>query len=376
MPAEARRHEVAVVGAGQAGLAIGYFLRQQERDFVILERAEHVAQQWRGRWDSLKLFTSRRYDSLPGRAFPGAPDGYPSRDEVATYLDAYAQTFDLPVRLETDVQALRRDGDGFVLQTSSGDVLAGQVVVATGPFQEPRVPAFASSLSDDVVQFHSTRYRNPADLPSGRTLVVGGGNTGYQIAEELAADREVHLAVGTRQAPLPQRLLGRDLFWWLTKTGLINKSVDTKVGKRASGRDDTLVGSSPRKAKRQGITMRPRATGASGRTVTFSDGSDLQVEGVVWATGFTSDYSWIDAPITDKGGRVSHRRGQTDIPGLYMLGMPWQYTRGSALLGWVKDDAQFVAQRIAECAASAPRPSTTNGTTAAATQVVTTRQGD
>ena len=359
MPAEARRHEVAVVGAGQAGLAIGYFLRQQERDFVILERAEHVAQQWRGRWDSLKLFTSRRYDSLPGRAFPGAPDGYPSRDEVATYLDAYAQTFDLPVRLETDVRALRRDGDGFVLQTSSGDVLAGQVVVATGPFQEPRVPAFASSLSDDVVQFHSTRYRNPADLPSGRTLVVGGGNTGYQIAEELAgAGREVHLAIGGTQKPMPTHLLGLDTFSILDRLGAMRKTADSWIGRR------------------QGITMRPRATGASGRTVTFSDGSDLQVEGVVWATGFTSDYSWIDAPITDKGGRVSHRRGQTDIPGLYMLGMPWQYTRGSALLGWVKDDAQFVAQRIAEYAASAPRPSTTNGTTAAATQVVTTRQGD
>jgi putative flavoprotein involved in K+ transport len=375
MPNGTHRYEVAVVGAGQAGLAMGYFLRQQGREFVILERTDHVAPQWRERWDSLKLFTSRRYDSLPGLPFPGAPDGYPSRDEVIAYLEGYVQAFDLPVTFETEVQALRQDGDGFALKTSSGVVFADQVVVATGPFQEPRVPVFAGALSDDVVQFHSTRYRSPADLPAGRTLVVGGGNTGYQIAEELASSREVHLAVGGRQMPLPQRLLGRDLFWWLTKAGLINKTVETKIGQRLSERD-ALVGSNPRKAQRQGITMRPRVTGASGRGVTFADGSDIEVDGVVWATGFTSDYSWIDPPITGNGGRVLHRRGVTDIPGLYMLGMLWQYTRGSALLGWVKDDAQFIAQHIAERAGSARPDSTSMGTSAAAMGPVTTRQGD
>jgi putative flavoprotein involved in K+ transport len=375
MSRDSHHHEVAIIGAGQAGLALGYFLRQQGRDFVILERADHIAPVWRGRWDSLKLFTSRRYDSLPGLQFPGEPDGYPSRDEVVAYLDSYAQTFDLPVRLSSDVGALRREGTVFALQTGGGDVLVDQVVIATGPFQQSRVPAFAEALSDDVVQCHSTRYRSPSDLPAGRTLVVGGGNTGYQIAEELAGTREVHLAVGGRQLPLPQRFLGRDLFWWLTKTGLINKTVETKLGQRARGRD-TLVGSSPRKAKRQGITMRPRVTGASERTVTFSDGSDIDVDGVVWATGFVSDYSWLHIPITDGDERVIHRRGVTDVPGLYMLGLQWQYTRGSALLGWVKDDAQFIAQRIAERADSARRDSTTNGTGAAVTPPVTTRQGD
>jgi putative flavoprotein involved in K+ transport len=375
MPDGTHRYEVAVVGAGQAGLAMGYFVRQQGREFVILERADHVAPQWRERWDSLKLFTSRRYDSLPGVQFPGEPDGYPTRDEVIAYLEGYVQAFDLPTRFETEVQALRRDGDGFELHTSSGVVLADQVVIATGPFQQPRVPEFAASLSDDVVQLHSTGYRSPTDLPAGRTLVVGGGNTGYQIAEELAATREVHLAVGGRQMPLPQRLLGRDLFWWLTKAGLINKTVDTKLGQRARGRD-TLVGSSPRKAKRLGITMRPRVTGASDRTVTCSDASNLEVDGVVWATGFASDYSWLDVPITDGDERVVHRRGVTQVPGLYMLGLQWQYTRGSALLGWVKDDAQFIAQRIAEGADSARRASPTNGTSAAATPPVATRQGD
>jgi putative flavoprotein involved in K+ transport len=375
MPHGTNRYEVAVVGAGQAGLAMGYFLRQQGREFVILERADHVAPQWRGRWDSLKLFTPRRYDSLPGLQFPGEPDGYPGRDEVAAYLDAYAQAFDLSIRFSSDVRALRRDGDVFALETGGGDVFADQVVIATGPFQQPRVPAFAESLSDDVVQFHSTRYRSPSDLPAGRTLVVGGGNTGYQIAEELTRSREVHLAVGNRQVPLPQRFLGRDLFWWLTKTGLIHKTVETKFGKRAKERD-TLVGSNPRKARRQGITLHPRVTGTSGRAVMFSDGSDIEVDGVIWATGFASDYSWIDLPATDDGGRLIHRRGVTDVPGLYMLGLQWQYTRGSALLGWVKDDAQFIALRIAEQADSAGHQGTTNGTSPAVTQPLTAGQGD
>jgi putative flavoprotein involved in K+ transport len=375
MPNGTNRYEVAVVGAGQAGLAMGYFLRGQGRAFVILESADHVAPQWRGRWDSLKLFTPRRYDSLPGLQFPGEPDGYPGRDEVVAYLDSYAQVFDLPIRLSSEVRALRREGDVFAIQTGSGDVFADQVVIATGPFQQPRVPAFAGALSDDVVQFHSTGYRSPSDLPAGRTLVVGGGNTGYQIAEELTCSREVHLAVGGRQVPLPQRFLGRDLFWWLTKTGLIDKTVETKVGMRAKERD-TLVGSNPWKAKRQGITLRPRVTGASGRAVLFSDGSDIEVDGVIWATGFASDYAWIEPPIIDGGGNVIHRRGVTDVPGLYMLGLQWQYTRGSALLGWVKDDAQFIAQRIAEQAGSASRGSTTNGIGPAATSQVTAGEGD
>src|SRR4029078_10201381 len=150
--------------------------------------------------------------------------------------------------------------------------------------------------------------------------------------------------------------------WWLTKTGFIDKTVETRIGQRAKARPDTLVGSSPRKAKRQGITLRPRVTGASGRAVTFSDGSDIEVDGVVWATGFASDYSWISLPVADDSGCVVHRRGMTDVSGLYMLGMPWQYTRGSALLGWVKDDAQFIAARIATLA----RTATTSGAAALA----------
>ena len=347
-------YEVAVIGAGQAGLTMGYELAQQSRRFVILEAADSVGPAWRTRWDSLTLFTPRRYDSLPGLEFPGDRDGYPGRDEVIAYLESYAETHDLPVQLGIEVRSVRSANGRFGLELANEMVEADQVVVATGPFQVPRVPALAADLDTAVFQTHSVGYRNPGELPDGPVLVVGGGNTGFQIAEELAAERETHLSVGSRQMPLPQRIGGRDLFWWLGKLGILEKSVDTKLGRRLSTRD-TLIGSSPRTAKRAGVTMHGRAVGASGRTVVFEHGSTLDVAAAIWATGYRFDHSWIDLPIMDDGGKLVHRRGVTDVPGLYFLGLPWQHTRGSALVGWVEDDAEFIAERIAERApASSP----------------------
>jgi putative flavoprotein involved in K+ transport len=177
-------------------------------------------------------------------------------------------------------------------------------------------------------------------------LVVGGGNTGFQIAEELAASHEVHLSIGTRQMPLPQRILGRDLFWYLEATGLIRKTVTSRIGRRMAGRD-TLIGSTRRALRRRhGVHLHPRTVDADGSTMTFADGTTLDVRSVVWATGFRVDHSWIEAPVFDADGRLVHQRGVTASPGLYFLGLTWQHTRGSALLGWVKDDAEYIAQKI------------------------------
>ena len=352
MTTAVQHRDVVVVGGGQAGLAIGYFLALQGRRLAILEAASKPAAAWRGRWDSIRLFTPVRYDCLPGLAFPGDPDSYPGRDDVVAYLTEYAQRFELPVEFNSRVQAVRaRKDGGFLVELAERTYEADQVVVATGPFQLPSTPAMAADLADDVVQIHSSDYRSPADLPAGTVLVVGGGNTGYQIAAELAQSREVHLAVGARQTPLPQRILGRDLFRYLEATGLMRKTVTSRIGQRIKDRE-TLIGSSPRAARKQGIRMCPRATAANGTTVTFADGSRLAVDAVVWATGYRLDHSFVKLPISDEQGRLRHRRGVTEIPGLYFLGLPWQHTRGSALLGWVKDDAQFIAQRIADAARS------------------------
>ena len=268
--------DVAVVGGGQAGLAIGYWLAKQGRRFVILEAGDSVATAWRKRWDSLVLFTSRRYDALPGVAFPGDPDGYPTRDEVIAYLERYESEFNLPVQTNSRVRSLTVQDGRFLLDLGERRIQAKQVVVATGPFQAARTPAWAGSLAPDVFQIHSSDYRRPSEIPAGTVLVVGGGNTGYQIAKELTVTHEVHLAVGSRQTPLPQRLLGRDLFWWLDKLGLLEKSVDSRIGRRARDRgDDTLIGSNPRQARRRGVQLRPRAVKAEGGTITFEDGSTL-----------------------------------------------------------------------------------------------------
>lgn len=339
-------HDVVVIGGGQAGLAAGHHLARQGRDFTILDAADRPAAAWRERWDSLRLFTPVRHDSLPGEPFPGDPDHYPTRDEVVAYLTGYAR--DLPVELGRRATSLRRVEDGYVIECGSTTYEAAQVIVATGPFQTPRVPALAAGLDPSVVQLHSSRYRNPASVAGdGRVLVVGGGNTGFQIAEELAATREVHLAVGSRQAPVPQRPFGRDLFSYLTALGLMETTVDSRLGQRLRGRE-ALVGSSPRRARGLGVTMHGRAVAAAGSRVELAGGGELEVGAVVWATGFGTDHSWIDVPVFDAGGFPVHRRGVTAAPGLCFVGLPWMHTRGSALLGWVRHDARHVVDALAE----------------------------
>jgi len=359
MTRSTEHRDAIVVGGGQAGLAVGYHLAEQGRDFSILEAAAQPAAAWRDRWDSLRLFTPVRYDSLPGKPFPGDPDSYPGRDDVVAYLTDYARDFDLPVELNSPVRSVKANEDGYLVELDDRAYEADQVVIATGPFRVPRVPAVASQLHDAVVHFHSSGYRTPSALPPGPVLVVGGGNTGFQIAQELSATHEVHLSIGTRQTALPQRLFGRDLFTFLEKTGLMAQTVGSRLGQRLKDRD-TLIGSRPRSLRRKhGVTLRPRTTAAAGDSVSFEDGTTLGVSSVIWATGFELGHSFVHAPVFDEQGQVIHRRGVTESPGLYFLGLPWLHTRGSALLGWVKDDAEHLAEQIRAFPASAttqPQP--------------------
>ena len=339
--------DTVIVGGGQAALALGYFLKEQGRDFLILEAASEPAAAWRSRWDSLTLFTPARYDSLPGQDFPGDPDRYPTRDEVVEYLTGYAERFALPVELGTRVNRVAPSDGGWTVETAARQIEARNVVIATGPFQTPRIPvALAERLSLQVQQLHSSEYRSPSQIAGRRVLVVGGGNTGYQIAEELSATREVHLAIGTRQMPLPRRIVGRDLFTIFDRVGAMRKTADTRLGRRLKGRD-TLVGYGPKAARRMGIALHGRATDADVGGVYFADGSYVSPDAIVWATGFARDHRIVDAPVLDAAGAPIHRRGVTSAAGLYFLGLPWLHTRGSALLGWVRHDAEYLAAQIA-----------------------------
>jgi putative flavoprotein involved in K+ transport len=346
-PAGDQPLDVVVVGGSQAGLAMAWHLARKGLRFVVLEATPELGHTWRSRWDSLKLFTPAQYDALPGMAFPAPADTYPTKDPVADYLQTYVAAFDLPVRLDAKVTELRRLEDGsFAVYTGDATYRARQVVVATGPFQVPFVPPQAAKLDASVTQVHSADYRNPQALPDGPVLVVGGGNSGFQIAEELAATRSVDLSIATTYPMLPQRLGGRDLFWWLTRLGLLRVTVTSRPGRRMSRRD-FVIGTNRRQVERAGVRFRPRLVDAEGRTVRFADHSLLEDVGVVvWATGYRSDYAWIQVPGVVREGHVVHRRGVTEVPGLYFLGLSWQHTRGSALLGFVSDDAAFLAEQI------------------------------
>jgi putative flavoprotein involved in K+ transport len=288
-------------------------------------------------------------------AFPAPADTYPTKDPVADYLQAYAVAFDLPVRVNARVTDLRRVGDDFEVRTADTTYRARLVVVATGPFQVPFVPPPAATLDPSVTQVHSADYRNPQALPEGPVLVVGGGNSGFQIAEELAATRQVDLSIAAKYPMLPQRLGGRDLFWWLTRLGVMRVTAGSRLGRRVQARGEFVIGTNRRRVERAGVRFRPRLVDAEGRTVRFADHSLLEDVGVVvWATGYRPDYAWIQVPGVVREGQVVHRRGVTEVPGLYFLGLSWQHTRGSALLGFVNDDAAYLAERIATGVAKEP----------------------
>ena len=343
------QHDVIVIGGGQAGLAMGHCLADRGQDFVILDAAARVGDAWRSRWRSLTLFTPARYDSLPGLPFPAEPDHFPGRAEVADYLERYARTFQLPVHNGSVVHAVRAlpGGGGFEVETAQAHHHARQVVIATGPFQKPKVPVMAAGLSGAVVQLHSSAYQGPAQLPPGDVLVVGAGNSGVQIAAELAVARSTWLAIGTKLPRLPERLLGRSIFWWLERLGGMDITARSRVGRRMSTRD-ALIGQSPRQlARASGVGLLGRVASAAGNRIGTADGGSVEIAGLVWATGFEFDFSFIRAPVLDERGRPVHERGVTAVPGLYFLGLPWQHTRGSALLGWVGRDAAWLAERIA-----------------------------
>jgi putative flavoprotein involved in K+ transport len=350
----AERADVLVVGGGQAGLAASWYLARAGVQHLVLDAERRVGDAWRRRWDSLELFSAAAYSALPGLRFPGDPAHFPGKDEVADYLEAYARAFQLPVTLDTRVRSLDRAADGYRLDTTRGTYQAGQVIVATGAYQRPVVPELAAALREEVVQLHSAAYRNPAQLPAGQVLVVGSANSGVGIAEDLAASHQVHLSRGQRLPWLPRRLLGRSLHWWGNHLGLLTAPLEGSWRGRTQ-RGDLLIGTSLGQLARRGVRLAGRTVDAQGHTVRLADGETLTPQAVVWATGYRPDYSWVGVPVLDERGVPVHRRGVTQAPGLYFLGMHNQYSRGSSLIGFVRHDAWFIVERACQRLAATPR---------------------
>jgi putative flavoprotein involved in K+ transport len=352
------RYDTLVIGGGQAGLAVGQQLAARDADFIILDAERSVGDVWRRRWDSLRLFTPAEYSGLPGMPFPAPTAHLPDKDEVADYLERYAERFDLPVRVDTRADSLGWDGQRYVVRAADTRFEADNVVVATGPFQRPRMPAVAAQLTPEISQIHSSDYRSPFDLPDGPALVVGAGNSGAQIALELARFRTVWLA-GPDTGHLPRRLLGRDLFDWIWPL-MTRATADTRFGQRLRARaargGDALIGIPERTLADGGIVRVGRLTEVRGGLPVCPSargrdrdgrGDVLQPRVVIWCTGFAPDYAWIDLPVFDERGVPRHRRGVvTEAPGLFFVGLRFQHRMTSSLLGGVGADAAFIAEQV------------------------------
>ena len=341
--------DVLVVGAGQAGLGAAYWLTRRPGLRVLVVDRAPVGQSWRDRWDSLVLFTPRRFSSLPGLDFPAGPTRCPTKTEMAEYLCRFVEHHDLPVRTGVEVRRLTRAGGSFVVETATGEVLASQVVLATGPFHRRSVPAFAAALSPQVHQLHSYDYRSPADVPPGAVLVVGGGNSAAQLAVELSATHAVTVAAPRPPWYLPVSFLGVDLYWWSLLTGVLNGDRDSRVSRYVRRRGDAIVGRQLRDLARAGdVRVLPhRVTGASGQQVQLADGSALPVSSVLWCTGFRPDTAWIDVPgAVDEAGYPVHTGGESPVAGLHWMGLPWQTRLNSSIIDGVDRDARALAERV------------------------------
>lgn len=341
------RLDTVVVGGGQAGLAVGYYLKKQGRDFVILDAGGKVGDAWRGRWDSLSLFTPAAYNSLPGMPFPAPRNYYPSKDEMADYLEAYTGKFELPVLFGRRIDSLSHYDNGYVLSAGEERYVADNVVVATGPYHTPRIPDFAGQLDSSIFQIHSSDYRNVKQLPEGDVLVVGAGNSGAEISVELAACHRAYLS-GRDTGWAPASLLRSRLFWWL----IDRVTADTRLGQKAREFDrkmgTPLIGLRPKDITGAGVERVPRVESVVDGKPKLADGRVLDVSGVVWATGFKPDFGWIELPIFDKEGYPIHHRGMLDDAlGLYFMGLPFQHTFASAVVGGVGKDARHIAGHLA-----------------------------
>jgi putative flavoprotein involved in K+ transport len=358
------RVDVIVIGGGQAGLVMGYYLARRGLRFIILEAHARIGDSWRGRWDTLRLFTPAWFDALPGLPFPAPPYSFPTKDQMADYLEQYAATFRLPVVTSVRVESLRRAGDGGYA-VAAGDIqwLAPQVVVATGPYPEPRTPSFARELDSRILQLHSIAYRNPRQLRAGDVLVVGASNSGAEIALEVAREHRTWLC-GRDTGHLPIATDGRAyriLGWLLSFLGSQVLTVDTPMGRKARPRfragGGPLVRVKPADLRAASVQrVLAKMVGARDGQPVLDDGRVLEVANVIWCTGFAHSASWIDVPIADEEGWPQQYRGVVpSAPGLYFLGLPFLYSLNSSLVGGVSRDAAYLADQIAS-RSSVPRP--------------------
>ncbi|MDT0645842.1 NAD(P)/FAD-dependent oxidoreductase [Zunongwangia sp. F260] len=339
-----------VVGAAQAGLSMAYYLKKLNKNFLLVDKESAIGSSWRNRWDSLTLFTPSEFNNLPGLGFPGPRGHYPSKDEVAKYFEAYVKEYNFPVQFDTFIEKITRKEDHFLLKSPQGNLRSKNVIIGTGPFHIPYIPPFSEKINPEIFQVHSNYYKNPGQLQKGKTMVVGAGDSGFQILDEISQRRNSVYFSGTSNVRLlPQEILGKTLFWWLKKTGILGFSKDSWIGKKLSTSRQPIIGTDIKEIlRRENVNLVGKVKDAEGKTIYTENKEITDLKNIVWATGYRPNFEWIEGLELRENGYPKHYRGVSNINGLYFIGLPWLYTRGSATLGGIKKDAKYLANYISK----------------------------
>ncbi|WP_298954303.1 NAD(P)/FAD-dependent oxidoreductase [uncultured Nonlabens sp.] len=346
-----KRLEYVIIGGAQAGLAMAYHLKKMNKNFIVLDGENEIGASWLNRWDSLKLFTPTEYNHLPGLDFDAPKNHYPSKFEVANYFKNYVDTFEIPVQLNTLVTSVKKKEKTFCVEHKDGVIETKNVIVATGPFHIPYTPPCHTKTADSILQMHSNYYKGIDQLQDGDALVVGGGDSGYQILNELSKDgtRKVYFSGDTTVKSLPQNFLGKTLWWWFTKIGFLSYNKYSWIGKKINSSTQPVIGTDVKGIlARENVFPVGRTKDALKEQIFFESKNVSTIKNIIWATGYRPNFSWVEGLELDAANYPKNYRGVSNIEGLYFMGLPWMYTRGSATLGGVSKDASYLAGIISK----------------------------
>jgi len=339
-----------IIGGAQAGLSMAYHLQKMNKSFLIVDGEKEIGASWLNRWDSLKLFTPTEFNHLPGLKFDAPIGHYPTKVEVSNYFKNYVNEFNFPIELNTLITDVRKTNAGFIISSENKTFEAKNVIVATGPFHIPYTPPCHTKLSDSVLQMHSNFYKNESQLQNGDALVVGAGDSGYQILDELSKDgsRKVYFSGNTNVKSIPQQFWGKTLWWWFTKIGFLSYTKYSWIGKKISSIPQPVIGTDVKEIlSRQNVIAVGRTNDAFKNEIVFEKEKVKSITNIVWATGYRPNFNWIEGLELDSDHYPKNHRGVSNMKGLYFIGLPWMFTRGSATLGGVSKDAKYLSDYIA-----------------------------